>query len=35
MDELRQLHLDQPRHEKRRPSVIERMRDAYATALGS
>jgi DNA-binding HxlR family transcriptional regulator len=35
MDELRQLHLDQPRHEKRRPSVIERMRDAYATAPGS
>lgn len=31
MDELRQLHLDQPRHQKRRPSVIDRMRDAYAT----
>jgi DNA-binding HxlR family transcriptional regulator len=35
MDELRQLHLDQPRHQKRHPSVMERMRDAYATAPGS
>jgi DNA-binding HxlR family transcriptional regulator len=32
MDELRELHLDQPHHHKRRPSVMERMRDAYATA---
>jgi DNA-binding HxlR family transcriptional regulator len=35
MDELRQLHLDQRLHQKRRPSVMERMRDAYATAPGS
>ena len=35
MDELRQVHLDQVRHQKRRPSVMERMRDAYATAPGS
>ena len=35
MDELRELHLDQPAHQKRRPSVMERMRDAYATASGS
>jgi DNA-binding HxlR family transcriptional regulator len=35
MDELRELHLDQPAHQKRRPSVMERMRDACATASGS
>ena len=35
MDELRQLHLDQPRHQERHSSVMERMRDAYATADGS
>jgi DNA-binding HxlR family transcriptional regulator len=35
MDELRELHLDQPHHQKRRPSVMERMRDAYAAASTS
>ncbi len=35
MDELRELHLDQPDHQKRRPSVMERIRDAYATASES
>jgi DNA-binding HxlR family transcriptional regulator len=32
MDELRELHLDQSHQKKSRPSVMERMRDAYATA---
>ncbi len=32
MDELRQLHLDQPRHHECHSSVMERMRDAYAAA---
>lgn len=32
MDELRELHLDQPRRHKRGPSVTERMTEAYATA---
>lgn len=35
MDELRELHLDQPDHQKRRPSVMERMRDVHATASES
>jgi DNA-binding HxlR family transcriptional regulator len=35
MDELRAVHLDPPEHQKRRPSVLERMRDAYATACES
>lgn len=32
MDELRELHLDQAPHQERHPSVMERMRDAYAAA---
>lgn len=35
MEELRELHLDQPQRQKSRPSVMERMRDAYATAPAS
>jgi DNA-binding HxlR family transcriptional regulator len=32
MDELRQLHLNQARHQEHRSSVMERLRDVYATA---
>jgi DNA-binding HxlR family transcriptional regulator len=32
MDELRERHLDQADHEQGRPSVIERMSDAYAAS---
>ncbi len=35
MDELREVHLDQPHRQKRHPSVSERMREAYVTAPGS
>jgi len=35
MNELRELHLDQPDHQNRRPSVMKRMRDAYASASES
>src|SRR5947208_7230920 len=35
MDELRELHLDQPRSDTSDPSVMERMRAAYAAAVAS
>ncbi len=34
MDELRELHLDQPNNDKRDPPVMERMRAAYAAVSG-